>query len=254
MSASKPWFQDFFREFRPFFDLVPAKTTNQQVQYLMKKLNLKRGSSFLDCPCGIGRISVPLARQGIKLVGVDLCQEYLVELAEKSKRARLNLELHHADMRKINFVNRFDGAGNLWTSFGYFENERDHQTVLDRAFRALKPGGKFCLHVINRDWILANYTTRGFGESGGVLYTESRHFEFETSINRGVWTFYRDGKPHTFNGDIRMFALHELIAMFKKAGFVDIQSSGSTKDDPVKLSDMMVWLFGTKPKSRARKK
>jgi ubiquinone/menaquinone biosynthesis C-methylase UbiE len=248
MSESKPWFQDFFAEWRPFFGLVPAKTTNRQVRYLIKKLKLKPGSSFLDCPCGIGRISMPMAKQGIKVVGVDLCKPYLEELAENSKRARLKIELHHRDMRKIDFVNRFDAAGNLWTSFGYFEKERDHQTVLERAYRALKPGGRFCLHVINRDWILSHYTETDWGEVGGSLYTEKRHFEFESSINRGSWVFYKDGKEKKFNGDIRMYCLHELIALFKKVGFGNIEAYGNEKEEPVTRNTMMMWIFGTKPK------
>jgi SAM-dependent methyltransferase len=248
MSNEDRWYKAFFKEFRPFFGLVPAKTTNQQVRYLIKKLKLKPGMSFLDCPCGIGRLSVPLARHGIKVVGVDLCKEYIDEVDATVKGIGLKIETVHSDMRKINFKNRFDCGGNLWTSFGYFESERDNLLVLKKMYQALKPGGRFCLFVINRDFILHRYTETDWGEIDGMIYLEKRKFDYETSINRGTWTFIKDGKSKKFRGDIRMYSYHELRAMFKQVGFVDIEGYGNEKDGPIDRNSMMMWIFGTKPK------
>jgi ubiquinone/menaquinone biosynthesis C-methylase UbiE len=248
MPTPIPWYQEFFNDFRPYFGLVSQKTTNKQVRYLIKKLKIKPGMSFLDCPCGFGRMSVPIAKKGIKVVASDLCREYLDELNVKAKRAGLKIETHHSDMRTIDFKNRFDAAGNLWTSFGYFENERDNLLALKKMYQALKPGGRFCLHVINRDWIMAHYSDTDWQEIAGVLYTEKRQFDFATSINRGVWTFHKDGKSNSYNVDIRMYSYHELIAMFRKVGFVDIEGFSSTEDAPITQHTMMQWVFGVKPK------
>jgi ubiquinone/menaquinone biosynthesis C-methylase UbiE len=248
MPTPIPWYQAFFEDFRPFFGLISRKTTNQQVHYLIKKLRLKPGMSFLDCPCGYGRVSIPMAKRGIKVVGSDLCGEYLDELNVKSKKAGLKIETVHSDMRRIDFKNRFDAAGNLWTSFGYFESERDNLLALKMMYQALKSGGRFCLHVINRDWILAHYTDTDWQEIEGVLYTESRKFDFTTSINRGVWAFHKNGKSVGHNVDIRMYSYHELIAMFKQVGFVDIEGFSSTEDAPITQHTMMNWVFGTKPR------
>lgn len=248
MSAEKPWYQELFKDFRPFFGKVPAKATNAQVRYLIEKLKLKPGMTFLDCPCGPGRVSIPMAKKGIKVFGVDLCQEYLDDLKLKAQRAGLKIETVHADMRKIDLANRFDSGGNLWTSFGYFESEKENLLALKKMYRALKPGGKFCLHVINRDFIIAHYTECDFDECKGVLYTEKRKFEFATSINRGVWTFYKNGQKTSHDAGIRMYSYHELIAMFKRVGFVEIEGFGSTEDAPISRNNMMMWVFGVKPK------
>jgi cyclopropane fatty-acyl-phospholipid synthase-like methyltransferase len=248
MSRQVQWFEDFFKDFRPFFGKIPAKATNAQVKYLIKKLKLKPGMSFLDCPCGVGRVSIPLAKHGVKVVGVDLCQEYLGDLKAKATKAGLKIETLHRDMRKIDFSNRFDCGGNLWTSFGYFESERDSMLVLKKMYRALKPGGKFCLHVINRDFIIAHYTESDFDIFQGVLYTEKRYFDYATSTNRGVWTFYKDGTSNSYAVGIRMYSYHELLAMFKQVGFVDIEGYGNETDRPIDRNSMMMWIFGTKPK------
>ncbi len=248
MAAQLPWYQSLFPDLRPLFSKVTQKTTNQQVRYLIKKLQLKPGMSFLDCPCGIGRISIPMTKLGIKVVGIDLCRMYLDELNTKSEKAGLRIETHHTDMRRIDYANRFDAAGNLWTSFGYFESEEDNLLVLKKIFRALKPGGRFCLHVVNRDFIIAHYTDTDWQEFGKVLCTEKRQFNYATSINRGVWTFYKEGQASRHEVNLRMYSYHELIAMFRHVGFEEIEGFGSEKDDPIGRNNMLNWVFGTKPR------
>jgi len=247
MAKSNDWWTDFFPVFRPFFELLSPRETAEEVRYITKKLELRRGSRFLDCPCGIGRISIPLAKKGVRVTGVDITESYLDELAVKSKRLGLKIDLIRTDMRRINFDRRFDAAGNIWTSFGYFEKESDNQLVLKKIFRALKPGGKFMLHVINRDWIIRNYTSIGLTEAGRVKVLERRHFDFASSINRSEWIYLVDGREKTFMENLRLYSYHELRTMMRKAGFVDIQGFSTTRDDPVKFSQRMMFVIGTRP-------
>lgn len=248
MSPSSPWYAELFKHLRPYFRFISQKTTNDQARYLINKLRLKSGMSLLDCPCGNGRISIPLAKAGIRVTGIDLNQEYLDELIAKAKRAKLEIPTARADMRRINYKNKFDAAGNLWTSFGYFEDERENVRVLKKIYEALKPGGRFCLHVVNRDFIIAHYTDKDWQEMGEVLFTESRTFDYAKSINRAVWTVREPGSTTRHEIGIRMYSYHELITMFRKVGFVDIEGFGSTKDEPISRKTIMMWVFGTKPK------
>ena len=241
------WWDDFFPEFRPFFGMVSQKATNRHVRYIIEKLNLKPGRKFLDCPCGIGRIGLPLAKKGIRVTGVDITQSYLDEFGAKAKRRGLKVDLYHADMRRINFDSEFDAAGNLWTSFGFFEKESHNVLAIKKMYRALKPGGKFMLHVINRDWIMLNYQARGWQEAGGVKSVEERHFDYSTSINHGTWCIIKNGQERTFDVSIRMYSFHELIAMFKAIGFTEIEGFGSEKDEPISRERQMMYVIGTKP-------
>ena len=87
--ASTEWWHEFFPAFRPLFGVVSQKNTNAQVRYIIRKMNLKPGRKFLDCPCGIGRIALPLARKGVRVTGVDITPSYLEELESRAKRAGL---------------------------------------------------------------------------------------------------------------------------------------------------------------------
>jgi len=251
-SGSDAWWLDFFPDFRPVFNIVDRRTTDAQVRYLVRKLKMRRGQRFLDCPCGIGRIALPLAARGVRVTGVDITHTYLDEVAEQAQRRRLPIKLLKSDMREIPYRGEFDAAGNLWTSFGYFPSEADDQKVLERMHRALRPGGKFVLHVINRDWIMANFQARDWFVTGGMRVLEERRFDYAASQIHSVWTFIRDGKTTSHKSTIRMYSYHELAAMMEDAGFIDVEGFGSMKDDPISRETMMMFVFGTKPMKRVR--
>lgn len=243
---TKNWWDEFFAEFRPFFVKISPKVTNAEVKFYIKKLNLKSGQSFLDCPIGIGRIAIPLAKKGIKITGVDIMPSYLGELSEKADKAKLPIKLFHLDMRKIDFENEFDAVGNLWTSFGYFEKESDNLLVLKKLFKALKPGGKFVIQLINRDWIIKNFESNSWYEINNFKVLEKRKFDYETSKSFTVWTFIKDGKEKSIETYIRMYSFHELKQMLEKVGFTNIVGYGSVKEDPISRDSREMFIFAEK--------
>ena len=58
------------------------------------------------------------------------------------------------DMRRLPWAEQFDACINLFTAFGYFEDEAENQQVLHQVQRVLKPGGELFLDVSNRDYYL----------------------------------------------------------------------------------------------------
>ena len=183
-----------------------------------------------------------------KVTGVDITRSYLDDLNKRAKKLDLKINLIQSDMRLISFKSSFDSAANLWTSFGYFEKESDNLLVLKRMFRALRPGGKFMLQVINRDWIIKNYTPASWIEIGKLRTFEKRYLEYETSINRSIWHFFKDGQETTLESHIRMYSYHELLAMMKKAGFAEIEGYGSMDDAPISRDRQMMYIIGMRPK------
>ncbi|HBC47675.1 MAG TPA: hypothetical protein DCZ43_11560 [candidate division Zixibacteria bacterium] len=245
---NKDWWKEFFPVFRPIFNVIPARHTNAEARYIVKKLGLSRGKSFLDCPCGIGRISIPLAKQGIKITGVDITRSYLDELSKKAAGLNLKINLIESDMRRINFDSKFDAAGNLWTSFGYFDKESDNLLVLKRIYRALKPGGKFILHIMNRDWIVRNFRANDWFESGRMKVLEQRRMDLADSAIDSFWYYIKGGVEKVYRTRIRMYSYHELLEMMRKTGFTDIKGYGSMKDEPITWDRRMMFIIGSKPR------
>ena len=115
-------------------------------------------------------------------------------------------------------------------------------------YKALKPGGRFALHLINRDWVLTNFQPRGWQDFGKTRLLESRRFDYRTSISSAKWRFIKDGKEQNFEFNMRLYSYHELVALFESVGFIDIEGFGGVKDEPISNKNRMMWIFGTKPR------
>jgi len=240
------WWFDFFPAFRPVFDGIQGKVTNSEVAFIIRKLGLKAGMKFLDCPCGIGRISIPLARKGIRVAGVDIIGEYLDEVAVKARRQKLPITLIESDMRRIDFESEYDAAGNICTSFGYFARESDNLLVLKKLYKALKPEGKILIQTINRDWLIKNFTPRDWSEIDNIKIFQSRVIDYQSSVLVGRWRFLKNGEDREFEVKLRLYSYHELYNMMVMAGFKNIQGFGSTKDDPIGSNNRMMFVVGEK--------
>jgi len=54
-------------------------------------------------------------------------------------------------MCHIPWENRLDAVINVFTAFGYFDDEVENQQVLEGVHRALKPGGRFLVDLPDRE-------------------------------------------------------------------------------------------------------
>lgn len=96
----------------------------------------QRTINILDIPCGIGRISIPLAELGHKVTGVDYSQVFLEEAVKfgNSSSHKENLSFINADMHKLDGIigtgKKFDLILNYWTSFSYGTREEDLEFLI----------------------------------------------------------------------------------------------------------------------------
>jgi SAM-dependent methyltransferase len=120
--------------------------TAYEVQGVERLLGLSPGNSILDCPCGYGRHSIPLAEKGYKVLGVDINQEMLAA-AYRNVNGTSNIQFAQDNMLTLNYQERFDAVINMFLAFGFFETEDDNRQVMANFYRALKPGGQMLLHT-----------------------------------------------------------------------------------------------------------
>ncbi len=91
------------------------------------------GSKILDLACGYGRHTIPLAKMGYDMTGLDYTEKFIQMAEEKAKEENLQIEFLVGDMRKIPFENHFAGVISYFTSFGFFSDEENFE-VLKRGF------------------------------------------------------------------------------------------------------------------------
>jgi len=226
---SRGWWTTFFD---PAF-YTPAgpaelKRSPAEVRFILRALGLGRGASLLDVCCGPGRHSLPLAKRGLRVTGLDASIPYLLEARAKARAQGLRASFVHGDMRRIPFKAEFDAAICMFTSFGYFRRERDNLRVLRAVARALKPGGLFLLDVIDRAWLARNATPKDwhFLDDGGFLL-EERRLTDDCRRARVRWVrVFPDGKSMERSFALRHYDRSELSALLEKAGLRPLKAWG----------------------------
>jgi ubiquinone/menaquinone biosynthesis C-methylase UbiE len=132
-------------EYAPFYDWENARTLGRRDIAFWQRLAAGAGGRVLELGCGTGRVSVPLAKSGVDLVGVDRSQPMLDRLRKRAK----SLPLTRADIRDLPFRRRSFSA--VLAPYGVLQSlirERDLAATLESVARVLEGGGTFGIDLV----------------------------------------------------------------------------------------------------------
>ncbi|HEX3696253.1 MAG TPA: methyltransferase domain-containing protein [Polyangia bacterium] len=225
---SKPWFEEVFDEdYTRTLPFVSVDQTAKEATFIERSLETAPGGELLDVACGYGRHAVELCHRGYKVTGLDLSLPLLIRAADEAQRRAVSVNFVHTDMREMAFERQFDGAYCMLTSFGYFDEDANLK-VAEGIARSLKPGARFLLDVVNRDYVVGDLPTRIWWEGIGCVVLEEVDFNFHTSrITSRRSVVFDDGRQLEQEISIRAYGLHELGRLLRQAGFRVLDISGS---------------------------
>ena len=154
MTKTNEWFASWFDS--PYYNILYQHRNfleaEQFILHLLGRLAPQANARFLDLACGQGRHAYFINKQGFKVTGLDLAKERIAE-AQLHANDALDFQVH--DMR-LPLPGKYNFIFNLFTSFGYFEEQQDNLKVLRNVRAGLLPGGKLVLDFLNVGQILAN--------------------------------------------------------------------------------------------------
>ena len=229
------WTEELFKDNPKLFlsilrELNPQARTEVRDIFKLLETQGHKPKRILDLNCGIGRHSIELGKRGINVLGTDLSPAYIEIARKRASRRKVEdkVSFQVVDMRQIQTAlakeEPFDGILCLWTSFGFYDDDTNDD-VLRQCLKLVKPGGFFTLDIVNRDWVLRNFSERSFEWIKDRLILYERKFDVQTSRHNEKRTFMRQIDENTlvldgtFQMDLRVWSLHELILLFKRAGW-----------------------------------
>src|SRR5207248_3038685 len=114
----------------------------------------------------------------------------------------------------------FDAVINIFTAFGYLENEAEDARVLQQVHRALQPGGLFLLETIHRDNLMGRFRPdRITRHADGLIELEESAFDLLAGRSNSRRTLiHPDGRRTEYAISLRLYALSELAPMLAAAG------------------------------------
>lgn len=228
------WWESLFdnRYMRLFGPLAPPEVTQQQVDGIIAYLRLEPGASILDLACGYGRIAIPLAQQGFVVTGLDLSETLLGQARTAAADANVRVNWHQGDMRDIPWSNAFDAAINIFSSFGYFTDESENRRVLEGVARALKPGGRFLIDVMNRDWRVRQNLERHWFEAGDLIVLADPWLDPVGGRAGETWRWLEGGQWQSMEFDVRLYTATELKELIEAAGLRWLTVHGGWAGEP----------------------
>lgn len=176
MTKIKEWFATWF-DSAYYHILYKNRDYNEAelfMQNLVSFLQLPKESHILDLACGKGRHSVYLNKIGFRVTGVDLSKNS-IEFAKQFENKNLKFKVH--DMRE-NFTDTYDAIFNLFTSFGYFEEDSTNIKVLKNIENSLVKKGIAVIDFMNVNYVKDNLITKEQVIKEGIT------FDIERKINQ----------------------------------------------------------------------
>ena len=237
---TKDWFTDWFNT--SYYHILYKDRNDADAQLFMKNITsflaLPKTTHILDLPCGKGRHAVFLNSLGYKVTGGDLAKNS-IEFAKKFENKNLNFKVH--DMRKP-FNNTYDSVFNLFTSFGYFEDDKEDILILDNIKKGLKKDGFFVFDFLNAEKVKQNLVKEE------VKIVDDITFHIKREIIDGFITkyisFFANDKQHSYTERVKYLDIDKMKSYFEKVGFTitNIFGNYSLEDYHSKTSDRLILI------------
>jgi len=239
--VTRQWFESWFGE--EYIALYPhrdAAEAERAVDLIARNVPAGHVSRVLDLACGGGRHASLLSRHW-RTIGLDLSAVLLRLAKGEAPEARFV----RGDMRVLPFrPDAFSLVVNLFTSFGYFEEDASHERVVREVARVIEPGGTFVLDFLNTERIrqtLVAYDERRIGDQ----VVEQRR-EISDDGRFVIKRICVRNSNREYAERVRLFDKQELMGMFDASGFRVAKSFGNYDGSPATAEAPRVILFGTR--------
>lgn len=199
-----------------------------------------RNAHILELCCGTGRLTIPIAKDGYHITGVDITVSMLEKAKAKASEANLDIEFIEADVRTLNLSKKYDLIFIPFNSIHHLYQNEDLFQTFKAVKKHLKENGLFLIDCYNPNiqYIIegqkevkeiAKYNTM---DRRKVVIKQKMQYESSTQINRIEWHYYINGKFDSIqNLDMRLYFPQELDSHIEQNGFSIIHKFGNFKED-----------------------
>jgi len=210
------------------------------LQFYKRWLPKNKDARILELCCGTGRLTIPIARDGYDISGVDYTSSMLDQAKTKASEAGLEIRFVEADIRTLNLQEKYDLIFIPFNSIHHLYKNEDLFKTFTVVKNHLKDGGLFLLDCFNPNiqYIvegekeqkeIATYTTDDGRE---VLIKQTMRYERKAQINRIEWHYFINGEFDSIqNLDMRMYFPQELDTYLKQFEFKIVHKFGSFEEE-----------------------
>lgn len=107
------------------------------------------GGPVVELGVGTGRIAIPIAADGIRVIGVDSSEGMLEVARERAETAGVEVDLRYGDLRDPPVEGPVPLVLAPFRSLLHMETEADRLAAVSAVHRLVEPGGRFVFDVFS---------------------------------------------------------------------------------------------------------
>jgi SAM-dependent methyltransferase len=222
---SENWFASWFDT--PYYHILYKDRDEEEAEFFMDNLvhylNLPEDAKILDLACGKGRHAFHLNQLGYDVTGADLSANSIAE-AKEMATGTLHFQVH--DMRE-QFDEKFDAIFNLFTSFGYFEDDNDNLKTLKAMRDSLTETGFAVIDFMNVNNVIANLVPEEVKTVDNIDFHIKRYVK-DGHIFKEI-DFEDQGQKYHFTERVQALTLENFESMMEEAGIYLLDIFGDHK-------------------------
>ena len=242
-------------DYADFYDWENAQTLDRRDVRFWQQLARRVDGRILELGCGTGRVTIPVARTGAHIVGVDRSTEMLARARRRAARGRFrNLSLVRGDIRMLPFrkSTRFDLVMAPYGILQSLINEADLTATLRAVERVLAKDGVFGLDLVPDLPVWKEYRNRVRfrgkrpGSDAAITLTESVRQDRRKGLTifdqRFVESRGRCKAVREFSLVFRTISVPQMVRRLERTGFAVTAILGDYSGDAWD-SRADVWLI-----------
>jgi SAM-dependent methyltransferase len=222
------------------YDLQNRDYVNDIPFYLRKARQYSE--PVLELACGTGRITIPIAEQGIDITGLDISEPLISYAKKKAKEKGVTVEWAKADCRNFKLDRKFNLIFFPFNSIAHLHDLESIKSCFSCVKMHLKDEGRFIIDIFNprldiliRD-LSMRYPVAEYPDpkgKGTVVIAENNLYDTATQINRIKWYYKIGSEPEVVKElNMRIFYPQEIDALLHYNGFKIEDKFGDYDETP----------------------
>ncbi len=215
-------------------------TNLADLEFYKRWLPQDKNIQVLELCCGTGRLTLPIAKEGYNITGVDYTPSMIEKAKTKAIKEGLQIEFIEADIRTLDLHKKYDLIFIPFNSIHHLYKNEDLFEALKSVKSHLKENGLFLLdcynpniqYIVDGEKELKEIAEYIADDGRKVLIKQTMQYENKTQVNRIEWHYFINGKFDSIQElDMRMFFPQELDAYLKSNGFTILHKFGSFEEE-----------------------
>ncbi len=197
----------------------------KSVSWISEAADGKKGKKLLDLGCGPGIYAELFAKEGFHVTGLDISERSVNYARENTVKNSSNIDYQVKSYLEMEYFEEFDVVTLIYCDFGVL-NADERELLLEKIYKALKPGGIFIFDVFSKKEYEIKEESANWSYSNGGYWSENPYaclYSFlryeESAVFLEQYVVIEEKSIKCYNLWNHAFSVEELQHDLKKPGF-----------------------------------